>query len=729
MSVNATTEWRAEIAKQFRYPGHVRLDISVLPDIDQSVVSVNATNALDITTQRASLFESLPAVPQFATFEGIWKADGSMYLPSDQSDENLDTPVCSSKFVSSAEPMILNFSFGAPVSFAGITGVWDTVNRAWPTKLVVLGYDTHDQLTSEYTVSNVNETVSVLNVNMDDVVRVSIHILQWSRPGLLARVSQVVFGVLLSLTDTDVISISEETVVDPMNARLPFDSHTYRIRNQVYKSTEAPEYTGTDLPIILSTSLLAPIEFIYAEDERINYINFIWDVSENAWPTSARLECIDSSGTVVYERDFSASDVSTSFNDLNVLVQTVRLYVYHWSNPFAQVYIEHYDARFNYGNGNTPSEVNNFFDPTFRTGCAKYLTQRQKIQVQYGLEISDSEILWLPTQTRFLNAWSIPTDSVEVELQSSTRLAFMTNKFTKHQYTAETTSLRDLALTVLESSSIIKDSETAQPWQLPDHSALDDLESEAPLPVMAENALLQLIAGAAGMHLCTEPETGYVQFLEMSDQADYTVDESVQLQQPSTTISEPLRSVSVYDYTYTVDTEQSFLYRGKVSLQDAQTVTVEYEDGVCAANVTVMISGATARAVQVYSHHATLTLEDFGQDQEALITVKGYIVRSSKRLVTAYTNPAVSSGRDVVIDNPLITNGQSLSHVASCAVQHYSRRQTVETRYTGFPDLKAGDCVQWQSAYQVDRGTVLEHTLDYNGAYSGKVKVLLEDRS
>lgn len=776
MSIITTQEWHNEISKQFRYPGHIRLDVAITPDITKDDIQVSSVNNLPITDPMSTIDNRVDDCSPFATFEGIWRADGSMYLPSRDAAENLPSPLCSAQVVSEDNPMQITYVFSKPISFAGITAVWDTQHLSWPSQLSVHGYNSRSQEVYHISDLSAYAVKDVIDVAMDDVQSVLIEIVAWSNETLRARVSEIDFGVSVTLTDKDVIRATETTKMDFVCAQLPSSIHQYSVKNQIYRSTPAiGDHVCTNQPdgvvdisrifnqnaatqgiatveinnwkadgsLYLPSRLVEeninapwmsengeysfdnPIEIVITYDKptHFNRINFLWDNITNSWPAFAKLVCADSYENEVYSNSFSADGVKTTFTDLNVTAQYVKLYIYAWSVPGWRARINLYEASLSYGNNNIPSEVNNLFDPTLKVGYSKYLSERQKVLVSYGLELYDSTVLWLPAQTRFLSSWNIPADSTEVELQSDTRLSFMTSTYLKGEYVEEEVTLRDLALSVLESSNIIKDNASHEPWYVSEY--LNDIWTSAPLPALAENAVLQLIAGVAGCTLSVDPVSGYVLLDESISDTGYVIDEKVQLQTPNVLIAEPLRSVSAYEYSYSIEQEESQLYEGYTYISGEQELTIRYTDGVCAAYCRAEVTGATIVSEKYYGYSAVLRLATSG-GTTAAIKIIGYKVTTNKALVETYHDSKVASGRDIIIDNPLVTNGQTLAIATDTALDYYRKRSTVSTQYLGFPDICAGDVLALYSTYSNERGRVLEHTFTYNGAFNGSIKLLME---
>lgn len=777
MPVPSTPEWRHEVVKQFRYTGRAKISMEIVADIQKADVVATSSGNLAITPPEFTLDAQYQNFDKVATMEGVWKADGSMYLLSRQTSENKLLPVMSESQVSPEAPLVLRYDLGQPTAMAGLTVFWDTQHDSWPAELRILGYTPAGEEAYSEIITSVNNAYGFIDMPMDGVQYVTLEILKWSNPELRARVSEVYFGAILELTDKQIKNIGETSTRDYMCAKLPSDTQKYTIKNQIYRelpaaggvATSQRSHPLTDISRIFNSTAATqgiatvetrywkadgslflssrkaeenpnvpwmsdtadfdednPIEIIitYEHPLQINRIRLVWDVAGNSWPVNATITGRDSYRRVVFESDVSASSVETQITNVLATVKSVHIRIMRWSIVGRRARIGQYEAMVSYGNNNIPSEVNNLFDPTLTIGLSKYLSQRQKIKVQYGLDTKSGTTIWLPEQTRYLDSWNIPTNSAEVTLEANTRLSFLTSTYRRGTYNPDGSTLYDMATDILTNSGIIPDGLNAEPWTL--DPALKNFKTVAPLPEKAANALLQLVAGAGCCTLGTNPVTGYVEIIASPPDSEYVIDESVQLETPSISLETPLKSVSIKLYNYTVETESSTLFKGTVVLTGTQKVTIAYEDDACATNCEATVSGATVVSSQFFSYSAVLELSANIDNANVSITITGYKVKSSNVQITTYVDNTVDSGKQVVINNPLITNMDMLNAVASRARGFYSRRNVAASKYLGYPDLKAGDLCALYSQYMNETGFITEHKFDYNGGFNGSVKMLME---
>lgn len=777
MPIETTEQWRNEITKQFRYPGRVRMTMEVASNVDKSSVEASAQPINSLTNVGVTLDGDMGDYEPIATFEGIWRADGTMYLPSSDPSENAPLPLMSASTISLNNRFMLSYTFPQPTSFVGLSFVWDTVNNAWPTDVTILGYDINLSETYNYHITTIDSATSALDTPMDNVTEIRVVISEWSKPELRLRMSEIIFGILLQFTERQIMHIREETQHYGMGEKLPVDTQRYQIRNQIYREQVAlisgaeinkshpltdvsrifnataelrgiasveTQYWKADGTLFLPSRVVAenpnipwmsetddfsasdPIELIVTYDTpvQINTINLTWDAVTNSWPTDATVEGKDTYGNVVFSRNITATGVYTKLTNIIATVKTIHVTIRQWSRSGWRARIGQFEAFLCYGNNNIPSEVNNLFDPTLTHGYSKYLARRQKVTVQYGLDTPTQQTLWLPKQTRFLDSWEIPTDAISVDFTSTTRLGMLTNDYRFGLYKDSEVTFKQLALDVLQNSNVITDISNPEPWELSD--ILDQYTTNAPLPVRASNALLQLIAGATGCTLDTNPLNGYIRISDAQQSVPYVLNAPVQQQSPSVTLETPLRSISIRLYNYKVQTDSIELFNGTVKVSGTQRVVVAYENDICAVSVSARITGASLSSYEIYSYAVVFYLTVAQDNTSVHIELHGKPVATSNTTIPIFLDDTVDSGRDIIISNPLITNMETLNRVAECALAYYQQRTLVSFEYLGFPDLKAGDKCALYSQYLNGTGVITDHRLTFNGGFNGKINMKVE---
>lgn len=370
--------------------------------------------------------------------------------------------------------------------------------------------------------------------------------------------------------------------------------------------------------------------------------------------------------------------------------------------------------------------INGEFDPTLQQGISKYLAQRQLVQLQWGFTVAPEKIEWSPRLNYYLNSFSIPADSKEITLEATSRLAFLTQEYKTSQQLERSYArdLRTLTLEVLRSSKIIRESEDEEPWSV--SSRMSEYKTRAPLPIMAANALLQLLASASCCWLTTDPTTGSICITDSTSEANASVDLAQQIGDPAIELQEPLRSISIGVYTYSPASERSEISKGTYTLSGFQTLTLNYNTSY-AVDVEVSVSTDSKyniRGFRAYDSCATLELWVEEDDSAVVITLTGREVKQSVTYVQTYQNSSVSQGLEVVVENPLITDNSRVNDLSDWILSWYNRRQLLKVPYLGYPEVVASDPCWIRTTYTDGKSaTVLSNKITFNGAFSGSLEV------
>lgn len=777
MALQTTPEWRDGILAQFRYPGHAKVVFKIKPVLDYGAVEVETADTFSITETGALLSDNAVAYEPVATFEGNWLADGSRYLPSLDPDENSSLPWWSNYLIETKN-VVLELTLPKVTSIAGFTMVWDNMFTSWPTQLTVYGYDVNDELIGSYYIDSIHSAQSVVDAGFENVMRVVFEISGWSNPDYRIRISSIGLGVTVTVNDDSINTISETTKLSRIMEALPTEISTIALRNMVYyevvarnMTIEAPlaapfvniarllngnpvnggpvasleenywrldgsfylasEYSSLNLqlpwasattefnsehPIVLHVTFNTAIT--------VNRIKVVWDNVTGSYPTDFEIRCEMEDHTVVFEKAYQATNVDSNLLDAFGTMKYMDITINTWSVAGWRARISQLEVMYMYGNSLIPSVVNNLFDPTFNQGYSRFLSKHQQILVYYGQELTPGVTTWLGQQTRFLKSWSIPSNSTEAVFETGSRLEFLTQEFTKGTYTGSDRSLGAIAQYVLEHSEVLLDDTTSTPWIIDDDYNV--IMTNAPIIPLATNAMLQLIAQAGCGLLMTDPETGYIFLTNGVNQTEYAVTRSSLLGDPKVIFESPLRSLSVNVYTYTSDTVSIELYSSIIRLSGVQTIRVKYGGDKIATDVGATVIGGNLITAEYFVGYAELTI-DADTEADISISITGYELKSSATRLVYYLDNVITSGQDILVDNPLVTNTELAELIADHMLEYYLWRKRIEAPYLGAPDIKAGDALFVYSNYLNGNVLLLEHTLRYNGGYEGSFVAALQE--
>ena len=495
-------------------------------------------------------------------------------------------------------------------------------------------------------------------------------------------------------------------------------------------------------------------EFTFTFDQAytIPGVYIEWDVLNGSYPTQLNLDGYSIDGTKQYSYNVTSINSATGFVDAPMdNVKKVVMTISAWSRETWRVRINEilfglfvkYDS---INNGRVMSatsidyshplvkelpthslkislrNLDQEFDPSLEEGVAKYLANRQLVKCRWGFVTSYGNLEWTPELYYYVDTFSIPADRRDVTLQTTSRLALLTEKLASVAYDATERTFYDIALSALSSSKIIKDDATQVPFELSEE--LKNYHTNAPLPDVAINVLLQYLAQASGLSLYTVPTTGFVRIGSHSSEIAQAVDLGQNQGDPEVTVQNTLRSVSIGVYSYTKKTEQGKIEVAYSSMSHTgkKTVNLSYNCDY-AVDVTCAISGATLVSFTPYSNHATVEFDAGATEKEVEIVLSGYEVVKNQTYVETYRNNNLSAGLDVTIDNPFITNTDKVQTLTDKLVDWYSKTQQLKVPYLGYPEVTAGDKIDLTTIYGNSSVTTIKNTLDFDGGFNGTLEV------
>ena len=496
------------------------------------------------------------------------------------------------------------------------------------------------------------------------------------------------------------------------------------------------------------------IHFQFDNTYNIPGVYIQWDSADQTFPTKIKVTGYDTDGGVISTKTISDIDSYITFVDIAMdKVFSVDLEITEWNNKdwrahIAEVLFGLYASYDSINNGRVVSadsvmkasplsedlptvtislslrNLDREFDPSLESGVSKYLAQRQRVEFQWGFATSYNNIEWAPSVYKYIESFSIPEDSKEVTVETTHRLAFMETDFKKAVYDGTRRTLYSVADEVLRNSDIIKESENDQPWELDE--ILKSFYTDAPVPKQPTNQVLQLIANASTCWLSSDPTNDYVKISRMSVDEDSAVEVGTmqQLGDPAFEIQEQLHTLTIGVYKYIAADTKTNISSGEYSITGQTTLQMDYTVD-SARGVTCSVSGATLVSFTPYSSSAIVVVKpSSGSSATATVTLEGYEVKSSTTYVQTYQDTSLTAGLDVIIDNPFITETESLSALSDWIVGWYNRRQKMSMSYIGYPELEPGDTVNLSTIYKNNVKTqVLSNELSFNGAFDGTLEV------
>lgn len=196
---------------------------------------------------------------------------------------------------------------------------------------------------------------------------------------------------------------------------------------------------------------------------------------------------------------------------------------------------------------------------------------------------------------------------------------------------------------------------------------------------------------------------------------DFTVDLGTSKSEPDVSKQKQVKSVSVLCYNYTPESEKTEIYNEEIQNANNTIISIEHE---AAVELTASFDGGNITSQEHYTYLSLIT-----------ISGTGTLILTGKRLVTSTTTvlrQINQKGEEKSpLKNPLITDLTSAQNSAIWIGDYYSKRNQLTSTYRGNPELDAYDLIYMSSQFKsIFPVRIIEHTIDYNGALSGKMKVL-----
>lgn len=365
--------------------------------------------------------------------------------------------------------------------------------------------------------------------------------------------------------------------------------------------------------------------------------------------------------------------------------------------------------------------IDKHFDPSLQTGVSKYLSQRQLVKYRWGFVVdNDGTIEWTPQLNYYVSSFSIPEDSKNVSIVTTSRLDFLKNTLVdKIEYTSKNINFYELATRILEQSNIVSDVAGVNPWVLDER--LKNYVTNAPIPSDSVSMLLEYIANAASMRLFVDTVSGYVCIGDTLASTVQEVSKSQELGDPKVEVQEQLHTIKIGVYNYAIpNSEKQEIGRSEYVVDKRETITLTYSCEY-AVNVTCTVSGATLVSFEPYSSSAIITIEPDNSNSNVIVVLNGNEVKKSVTYIETYRDATIDTGLEITVDNPLITNTDKLSELTNTLLEWYKLPHQLVMQYTGYPELTSGDSINLDTEYSTGRVIVNKHVLKYNGGFSGTI--------
>ena len=333
-----------------------------------------------------------------------------------------------------------------------------------------------------------------------------------------------------------------------------------------------------------------------------------WDDMFGGWATDFRITASNQNGIVAQKTVRGNTDiVSYVYMDI-VDYSTITIDVLKWSHPYQRMrcFLVHLGMKSIYTKNDLlgyehsqsvdllsaalPKNSITFklrndddrWNPANPTGLEKYLTEQQKMEVRYGMDIN-GETEWIEGGTFWLSEWDTPSNGMEAVFTARDAIEFM-----NHTYTGPRSgTLFDIAVAAFTEANLPTTDEDMDRWFVDDilQNYTTDFTTEDSDYTIAD--VLQMVAHAAGC-VFYQDRFGMMSIAPwIETYSDYIIDPQISYNHPEHKLSKPLKAISV-GYGEDLRVEIPVGSRGETQTVDNEFIVTE-EDALRVGDATKRI--------------------------------------------------------------------------------------------------------------------------------------------
>jgi len=350
-------------------------------------------------------------------------------------------------------------------------------------------------------------------------------------------------------------------------------------------------------------------------------------------------------------------------------------------------------------------DFNGRYSPSNPSGRWHALNENAKITIQFGLSIGGN-IEWLSEDDYILSGRPSYSSGI-ASFKARSVLCSLTKTYYKGTF--EHKSFYELCEDVLTDAGITD-------YDISD--SLQDLYTDAPLPITTHLNCLQLIAHACCCTLRTVGGVITIAPFEMDDlSSDFIMElDSIAFNGDTVSKIDTLYKVESDLYTYTEEETETVVFESSIDVDEEAECHIEY-----ALSTEQRIEcEAETQDVVFYGRSADFKIIGTGT---YYVKVYGKKVNSSvsksEAVISLNTGGSTDSEK-----NQLITDFGMQSSLIYHAANYLQFRLTHSVKYRGNPELEPLDALYFETGYgPFITALILTHTITYNGALSGTMTI------
>lgn len=380
------------------------------------------------------------------------------------------------------------------------------------------------------------------------------------------------------------------------------------------------------------------------------------------------------------------------------------------------------------------------FNPNDEDSSFSLLSQRQKINIEYGFEKIAGQREVIASGNYYLTSWEVKQNSLVASFVADDLISFLTENYYGGYSDIGNSSYSIGALLTsifeeLVSKRIIPLLDGgALPYYV--DSSLNSVYTQAPLPSCTyKEAILYLAqAGASAVsiersgRISIAPKTlSFDASGNLSIDGDYVINPLKQYDFPELSLQKPLAEIDVnmYSYHYAKETDGTTikveeLYNGSFVVASAGTHSFTF----VFTKLARLTSVSVGTLVSASNNSCVVSITTSSDNETVSLVLKGNPIEKSY-VVYSILNPNIekSQGLTQIVDNPMITNQSTAQAVASWLLQYLKNRNQYSAKFRIDPRLDPLDQIGIMDKYNNENSVLVsEETINYKGAFHGTMK-------
>lgn len=738
--------YKASMKSVLRNQSHVRI---VFGNVDTTAPSDGnwASNGSTPYSEEETLDYTYEYGAAYATLElNRWVGDGSMDLApatGGYTEQGFVSSLQAGADGVLSTSAVLTRAFSLEHIFPGVTLTFDSRSGVWPRHIQVKFWF-ESQVVDTVDVTDIQSNtieVGTSAAKVDQLQIIFLETLPYWRP----RIENVVYGVKMTFTDDDLISVKTKNDVDPLSRRLPKETFSFTIHDYEMKyDPDNPKgiyaYIDTKSPI--------SIQFGYDLDDGTtewlkadHYILNGKPTAKNYQATFSGTGLIGSLTNTYYKGTFGNKTFYAMAED--VLLDAGLTLTEQGENPWE------IDPALKTMYCSAPMPVGthaNCLQLIAHACCCRLYTDDDNIIHIRPFGVS---IRGIYSGTWEDNGHETYTDWSNVDKNTDYGESYATLELNRWLGDGKQTLVPDeqyapqgFVSSLLSGSAGAFDTApvVTRKFDVPHDLPVMYVKFDSRCGEWPRQVRIRYYQNGSVVLTKTVSVTGLVLTVETSvtecDQFDLTFLETLPYRRPRiervyyqetdflldfssikentqvTTKTDELRNISVTMFSHTASGNTQTLFQGTTT---ETKLHVDFSNP--ASNLQISVSGGTLVSHQDYARAVDLVL---GSGTKT-VTITGTVMSEASDVQTTQVN---QDGEDDTEKNQLISNETMRAALRDHIISYLALRSTYDVSYRGNPELEVGDLIQTQTAYTSEmEALVLVDELNYNGSLSGKLKV------